>query len=278
VGLGAGRIGEPHQDERGIERLLHGALDRGVRLIDTARSYGLSEERIGRLLAGRRGEVVLSTKVGYGVPGVEDWTGPCIRAGVDAALGRLGTDHLDLVFLHSCPLGVLERGEVVLALLEARRAGKVRAAGYSGENEELSWAIASGSFDVVQCSVSLADQGSLSGAVALAEARGVGVLAKRPLANAAYAQEHRPAAEDAAVYWDRLRAMQLERGALGWGELALRFSAFAPGVSSAVVGTSRLEHLDEALSWAARGPLPDARVAALRATFEAHGASWRGLI
>ncbi|MDQ3036958.1 MAG: aldo/keto reductase [Myxococcota bacterium] len=282
VGLGAGRIGEASQDERAIERLLHGALDRGVNVIDTARSYGCSEERLGRLLGARRDEYVLSTKVGYGVDGVPDWTARCVREGIDAALARMGTDRVDLVFLHSCPRDVLERGEVVEALRSAVTAGKVRAAGYSGENEELAWALASGAFEVVQCSVSLADQRALRDALPLAQQRSVGVLAKRPLADFAFRHEARPVADDVAIYWERLRAMALdgarEAPAIGWGELALRFTAFAPGVDTAIVGTSSLTHLDEALEWASRGPLEAERVRAIAAAFDAQGAGWRGVV
>jgi aryl-alcohol dehydrogenase-like predicted oxidoreductase len=72
LGFGAGHVGDPALAEAEVERLLHGALDLGVTLIDTARSYGLSEERIGRHLAGRRDEFILSTKIGYGIPGYED--------------------------------------------------------------------------------------------------------------------------------------------------------------------------------------------------------------
>ena len=103
LGLGAGQVGDARLDEAGAARLLGGALDLGVTLLDTARSYGLSEERIGRHLAHRRGEFLLSTKVGYGVEGVADWTGPAVARGIDEALGRLRTDVIDLVFLHSCP-------------------------------------------------------------------------------------------------------------------------------------------------------------------------------
>jgi aryl-alcohol dehydrogenase-like predicted oxidoreductase len=61
LGFGAGHVGDPALAEAEVGRLLHGVLDLGVTLIDTARSYGLSEERIGRHLAGRRNEFVLST-------------------------------------------------------------------------------------------------------------------------------------------------------------------------------------------------------------------------
>lgn len=81
LGLGAGEIGDPALDDREVEALLRAAVELGVTLIDTARSYGRSEERIGRFLAPVRDQVVLSTKVGYGVDGVPDWTGECIRRG-----------------------------------------------------------------------------------------------------------------------------------------------------------------------------------------------------
>ena len=64
-----------------------------------------------------RSEFVLSTKVGYGVPGISDWTCDCIVAGVDAARDRLRTDVIDIVHLHSCPLATLQNEDVVRALL-----------------------------------------------------------------------------------------------------------------------------------------------------------------
>src|SRR5580692_1349338 len=140
LGLGAGHIGGSELDDAAAAALLGAALDAGVTLIDTARSYGRSEARIGTFLAGRRDRVVIATKGGYGIEGVPDWTGPCIAAGVDAALATLRTDYVDVFLLHSCPLATLARGEVIDALETAVRAGKVRVMGYSGEGEALGWA------------------------------------------------------------------------------------------------------------------------------------------
>jgi aryl-alcohol dehydrogenase-like predicted oxidoreductase len=278
LGFGAGHVGDPALDETEVERLLHGALDLGVTLIDTARSYGLSEERIGRHLAGRRDEAVLSTKIGYGIPGYDDWTGPMITAGMEAALGRLRTDRIDIVHLHSCPLAVLERGEVVAALQAAVTAGKVRVAAYSGDNAPLDWAIASGAFGSVETSVNLVDQRSIERSLPAAAERGLGVIAKRPAANAPWRYSQRPAAEDVALYWERWRALGLDPGPYGWTELALRFAAFQDGAHCAIVGTSRLEHLRENVEQVAKGPLPAETVAALRAAFRAQGAGWEGQI
>ena len=278
LGFGAGHVGDPALDEAEVGRLLHGALDLGVTLIDTARSYGLSEERIGRHLAGRRDEFVLSTKLGYGIPGYEDWTGPMITAGVDAALGRLRTDRIDVAHFHSCPLEVLERGEVIAALHEAVAAGKVRVAAYSGDNAPLDWAIASGAFGSVETSVNLVDQRAIERSLPVARERGLGAIAKRPAANAPWRFAERPEAPDIALYWERWRALGLDPGPYDWTELALRFTAYQEGVHCAIVGTSRLEHLRHNVEQVEKGPLPAETVAAIRDSFRAQGAGWEGQI
>jgi aryl-alcohol dehydrogenase-like predicted oxidoreductase len=278
VGLGAGRIGGPETSDADVDRLVGAALDAGVTLVDTAPSYGASEERLGRALEGRRERVVLSTKVGYGVPGVPDWTGPVIAAGVDAALGRLRTDRIDLVHLHSCDLWTLQNTGVVEALARAVESGKVRVAAYSGEGEALTWAVRYGAFGAVQCSVSVVDQGVLDGAVREAKGRGMGVLAKRSLGNAPWRFPERPAEEDVAMAWDRFRALRLDPGGLAWPALFTRFAAFAPGVSALLVGTASAAHLLESVSAVEQGPLEIARAAEVRAAFAREGKAWSGRI
>ncbi|HET9300373.1 MAG TPA: aldo/keto reductase [Candidatus Polarisedimenticolaceae bacterium] len=277
VGFGTGGLGDPALDEREAERLLLGALDLGVNLLDTAPSYGVSEERIGRALRARRKDVVLSTKGGYGVPGVPDWTGEVISAGIEQALRRLRTDMLDVFHLHSCPLEVLRRDDILTALERAVAEGKIRAAGYSGENEALAFAIASGRFAVVQTSVNLCDQRGLDGLVPDAANRGMGVLAKRALANAVWRDDY-PGDEASRAYRHRLEVMRLDPTPLAWDELAIRFAAHAPGVTSILVGTRRLERLARAVEMAAEGPLPEARLDALRARFRACDAGWVGQV
>jgi aryl-alcohol dehydrogenase-like predicted oxidoreductase len=278
LGLGAGQIGAESLDEGAVGRLLNTALDLGITLIDTARSYGLSEERIGRHLAHRRSEFTLSTKVGYGIPGHEDWTAGVIDTGIDAALQRLRTEHIDIVHLHSCDLATLQRGEVAEALVRAREKGKIGTAAYSGENDALSWAVRSGLFGGVECSVNLFDQGSLAGALAEAGTRGLGVIAKRALGNAPWRFAERPAGDYSEVYWERMQALAYGTTGLPWDEFALRFAAFQPEVSCAIVGTASVEHLRHNVEMAGRGPLPADWVRAVRQRFAECGAGWRGEI
>jgi aryl-alcohol dehydrogenase-like predicted oxidoreductase len=278
VGLGAGRIGGPDVSDADVDRLLGAAIDAGVTLVDTARSYGASEERLGRALAGRRERVILSTKVGYGVPGFPDWTGACVAAGVDAALGRLATGWIDLVHLHSCPLEVLERGDVVEPLARAVEAGKVRVAAYSGEGEALEWAVRSGAFGAVQCSVSLVDQGGLDGPVAEASARGIGVLGKRALGNAPWRFPDRPPEPDVALAWDRFAALALPCPSGGWTEFSIRFAAHLPGISAVLVGTASPVHVAEAADAARQGPLSVKDVEEVRVAFARVGRGWAGRV
>jgi aryl-alcohol dehydrogenase-like predicted oxidoreductase len=278
LGLGAGRIGGDDVSDAQADALLGAALDAGVTLVDTARSYGHSEARLGRFLAGRRERIVVSTKGGYGIPGVPDWTAACITAGVDAALGRLGTDHVDVFLLHSCPRETLERGEVIEALAAAVRAGKVRVMGYSGEGEALAWALRSGRFGALETSVNLCDQRGLDEVLPTALGLGLGVIAKRPLANAAWRFADRPVGDYAETYWERLQAMGIDPAPLSWDELAIRFAAGVAGVSSAIAGTASAAHLGRLSGFVAAGALPPERVEALRAAFRRGDQGWVGQV
>ena len=274
VGFGAMHF-DGMDDEAEVGRLLNGVLDLGVNLIDTARGYGRSEERMGRHISHRRSEFVLSTKFGYGVDGVPDWTYPCIVQGVERALRLMQTEVIDIGHLHSCPLQVLQRGEVIQALADCVQAGKLRVAAYSGENAELALALADTRLASVQCSLSLVDPAS----AAQVGHTDKGVLAKRSLAGLAWARPQRPGDFCEGQYWDRWQQLQLPDLGLPWPELALRWTAFMPGVSSVLIGTKNLGRLREGMDAIGRGPLPAEALSALHAAHAKAGAfGWPGLI
>lgn len=274
LGLGCGALGDARLGEGDAERLLLGALDLGVTFFDAARSYGLAEERLGRHLGARRAGVVLSTKGGYGAGRAEDWTALAVTRGIDEALARMRTDRIDVFHLHSCPLDVLRRDDLLEALERARAAGKIRVAAYAGDNDALSWAVGAPAFGAVQCSVSVFDQHALRDSLPRARARGLGVVAKRPLGNAPWRFADRPEGTDAALSWDRMRALAIDPAPLAWDALALRFAAFAPGVSCVALGTTSLDHLRAAARHVEDGPLADDVAMRLRARFDAVGADW----
>lgn len=181
LGFGAGHIGAEQMTDREAVYLLEQARDLGINLIDTARGYGLSEQRVGQFLKNRRHDVILSTKVGYDVPGTQDWTFEAVHGGIDQALQTMQTDYLDIVHLHSCSREILAQGDVIEALDQAKQAGKVRVIAYSGDREDLTYAIETNRFDSFQTSFNLFDQRVDEVLPTLLDH---GVIAKRPIGNA----------------------------------------------------------------------------------------------
>ncbi len=133
MGMSPGYYG-PVDDDESIATIRH-AIDRGVTLIDTADVYGdgHNERLVGRALAGRRDAVVLATKTGL-VNGPEglgvDARPERIRPALEASLARLGTDHVDLWYLHRVDPRVPVE-ETVGAMAELVDAGMVRRIGLS---------------------------------------------------------------------------------------------------------------------------------------------------
>ena len=274
IGLGAGQIGVEEVSEAEVASVLNGALDLGVTLIDTAASYGLSEERIGRHLGGRRDEFVLSTKGGPSINGQRDWTPASVMESIDQSLRRTRSERIDIFFLHSCPVEVLERGDLQDTLDQAVVAGKISVAGYSGDNDHLAFAVNTGRFDAIETSINVADQWNLHHVVG--GRLDVGVIAKRPLANAPWRFPVRPSGNYAELYWDRLRQLALESGELDWDEFALRFSAYAPGVHCAITGTAKLANLRRNVQAAGHGPLPAAALQSIEQAWQRVGSNWPG--
>ena len=228
--------------------VLNRALDGGINFLDTSACYGVSEELIGRTIAHRRQEFVLATKCGHVAGGYqgEEWTARTVTDSIDRSLKRMRTDYLDLVQLHSCDVDVLERGEVVEALLDAKTAGKTRYVGYSGDNEAGLWAVESGRFDALQTSFNLVDQRARTRLFLPARAKGMGIITKRPIANGAWGASKSPSAY-ADQYFRRAENMQAA-GPLPDAPsdrilLALGFTLAHDEVDTAIVGTRNPDHM-----------------------------------
>src|SRR6059058_4387338 len=245
LGFGGSEIGYQRVSGRTVERLLGSALDAGLNIIDTAECYDDSETLIGRAVVARRREFYLFTKCGH-ARGWDraDWRPAPLLASVERSLKRLATDYLDLVQLHSCSLAELRRGDAIGALEQARERGLTRYIGYSGDGEAARYAVESGRFDTLQTSVSIADQEAIELSLPLARERAMGVIAKRPLANAAWRYARKPAESYHQTYWSRLRTLDYEFLKAGPDTAvgtALNFTLGVPGVHTAIVGTTKVE-------------------------------------
>ncbi len=283
LGFGGSEIGYEGVSPRTVARLLGGALDAGLNVIDTAECYEDSEALIGRALGSRRRDVYLFTKCGHPRGwGRGDWRPASLLASIERSLRRLETDSLDLIQLHSCSLAELRRGDAIAALERARERGWTRYIGYSGDGAAARYAVDCGRFDTLQTSVSLADQEALELTLPRARARRMGVIAKRPLANVAWRDAAEPWDSYSRTYWSRLRTLGyafLKEAPERAVATALRFTLAVPGVHTAIVGTTKSGRWQANAALLRAGALPREEFERIRARWrEVADASWVGQV
>jgi aryl-alcohol dehydrogenase-like predicted oxidoreductase len=270
IGFGALEIGrdwglggetdrvKPAEETAGA--VLNGVLDLGVNLIDTASAYHFSEERIGRHVAGRRGEYVLTSKCGEHTGPNEtcyyDFGYEAIRDSINRSLALLRTDRIDVMQIHFGPEPeqVLDGGETVQAMLEAKEAGKISFLGASPPTHLIRRCIDLGVFDVLQVAYSLVDRGAEAD-IALAADKGIGILIRSGFGGGLLTPRvlKRP---------DLLPRVQpyldlLSGDAEQLPALALHFLKRNTGISSVLVGTKSVEHLKANIA-AAEAPFDEA--------------------
>lgn len=284
-------------DERAAAAMIEAFLAAGGTGIDTANGYagGRSEEMLGRLLAGRRDDVVLATKVGIPNPdagGAAPLSRVAIERCVLASLERLDTDHVDLLYLHQ-PDRATPIEETIAAVGHLVERGRVRAWGVSNyaawRIERLRWVadrigvpqpvIAQQLYSAIATRL---DDEYADFAVetrlptVVYNPLGGGLLTGR--LSAADPQEGMEGRFGSSVlagmyrarYWndtvfetiERLRAVADGAG-LPLVELALRFVLSRPVVDAVLIGGSRPANIEANLVALARGPLDEDVVAAV---------------
>jgi len=303
LGWGAAEIGYENVPGQTVDSLLSLALDQGLNVVDTAACYMDSEEKLGRALREKRQRCFLFTKCGQEPPippaglltracrklwrpigralgqTLADWDPRLLERSIHRSLRRLQTDWIDLIQLHSCSEETLRRGAVIEVLERARQAGKVRFIGYSGDGAPALYAVQCGHFDSLQTSVNVADQQAIELTLPLAAERGMGVIAKRPVANAVWKYSSKPENSYHHVYWERARELRYDffEDQARAVETALRFTLSAPGVHTAIVGTTRPEHWRKNAQYAAAGPLDPLQFDSIRNRWkQVARADWAG--
>jgi aryl-alcohol dehydrogenase-like predicted oxidoreductase len=243
VGLGTVKFGRnqkvhyPHSfalpSDQEIIALLGHAQDLGINLLDTAPAYGQSEERLGKLLQGRRHEWVVSTKVGEEFIGGEshfDFSPAAIANSIERSLMRLHTDYLDLVLVHSNgeDIQLIEQEGVFDSLAALKKLGKLRAFGMSTKTIQGGLRAVDES-DVVMVTYNPSHVVELP-VITHAHRQNKGIFIKKALASG---------------HLDKLGAAQEDPV-----KAALRFILQEPGVTSIILGTINAEHLKHNLSCA----------------------------
>lgn len=273
AGLGCNTFGATLAPE-GVGDVVAAALDVGVTLFDTADVYGgepgQSEELLGAALRGHRDDVVVATKFGMDVRGLngEDWgargSRRYVRRAIEGSLRRLGTDHVDLYQLHAPDPGTPIE-ETLGALHELVVEGKVR---YIGSSNLSAWQVVDADwvartagttpFVSAQNRYNLLDRSAEADLVPAAEHVGVGILPYVPLASGLLTGKYRRGEQPpegsrltrmpqrlAAADFDRIEALQTL--ANQWGTdlatVALGGLAAQPAVASIISGARTPEQV-----------------------------------
>jgi aryl-alcohol dehydrogenase-like predicted oxidoreductase len=268
--------------ETQAETILHAVLDAGINYIDTSIDYGMSEERIGRYIGGRRQDYYLASKCGCLVgapPAPRGQTSPHvftrdnILAGVEQSLARMRTDHLDVLQFHASPSRqTLEKDGALEAVLELKRTGTVRFIGMSGTLPHLADHIAMGVFDVFQIPYSAVEREHET-IIAAAARAGAGIVIRGGAAKGAPTE-----GKQDGIQWKRWQQVQL--GDLLEGmvpmEFIVRFTFTHPDLHTNIVGTINPIHLRQNVDVVRQGPLPPDVYAEAKRRLDAVGSPPRG--
>ena len=290
AGLGCGghsRLGlAGGGSEADAELVVRAALERGVTLVDTAPAYG-TEAVVGRAIAGRRDEVVVSTKVSVRTPDGTRVDPATIPDSVAESLRRLGTDRVDVLLAHGIQTEDLTfvREHVVPQLIDLRDRGMTRSIGATEwfSIDPLHLALRSVVVDdpwpeVVMTGYNLLNQSARTAVMEPAAARGIGVLVmyavRRSLTDVDRFQAVVDALADdgeidrsALESFGPMRSLLDHPGVVSLTDAAYRFARHEPGGHPVLFGTGNTAHLDANLSAMSAEPLPRQLVAQLEQLF-----------
>jgi aryl-alcohol dehydrogenase-like predicted oxidoreductase len=227
IGLGTVKFGRttglnyPNEftlpNESTLDKLLYLAESLGINLLDTAPAYGVSEQRLGSLLASRKDKFIVSTKVGeYHINGQShyDFSAKSTRTSIENSLKALRRSELDLVMVHSdgADADIITKSDVLQTLQQYKEKGLVRYIGFSGKTVAGSL-LAIEQVDAFMVTLNRQDSSQLE-LLKIAKDRNKGILIKKAFASGHAANND-----------------------------ALDYVVNYPGVTSAIVGTINPEHL-----------------------------------
>jgi aryl-alcohol dehydrogenase-like predicted oxidoreductase len=273
VGVGCNNFGR-RIDRDATRKVVDAAIDAGITLFDTADSYGrphgASEELLGEALGARRDDVIVATKFGSDMEGVNGrdfgarGSRRYVQIAVEASLRRLRTDRIDLLQMHRPDL-ITPIEETLSALDDLVHAGKVH---YIGSSNVTGWQVAHADwtarssgferFISVQNEYNLLERGMEDDVIPACELFGIGVLPYFPLAQGMLTGKYRrgespsagrlknsPQLIDAANF-DVIEALEAHAQTRGISilELAMGWLAAQPAVASVIAGASTPDQIN----------------------------------
>ncbi|OGY30941.1 MAG: hypothetical protein A3C02_01080 [Candidatus Andersenbacteria bacterium RIFCSPHIGHO2_02_FULL_45_11] len=275
IGLGTVEIGLPYgigattlPSNQEAEHILKSAVEMGVTYIDTARGYGVAEERIGKSGIGMQDNVIVGTKCGQFLQQEPDLHGKelemRIREDIDTSRKKLQQESLQLVQFHNEREDYTDFSEIIEIIQKLKDEQKVQHVGVSTRGEEAALAaIETGFFETIQIAYSILDQRMAARVLPGAQEKGIAVLNRSVLLKGAlspgrvHLHANLTPLKEAA---DKAEKIATTLG-ISLPELAIRFAASNPAISTVLIGTIKPEHLESAIRAAEREPLPQEVIA-----------------
>jgi aryl-alcohol dehydrogenase-like predicted oxidoreductase len=242
IGIGTARrydvpADAPNRAE--LKEVLRRFAEMGGKVVDTAPSYGMAEERVGELVAelGNRRSLFLATKVARGG-----------KAEVNESFMRLRSDVLDLVAVHN----LADTANNLSMLRDLKKAGRVRYVGITTSNdrqyEDFEKTLQAEKLDFIQVDYALDNRGAAERILPLAADRGAAVMTNLPFGRGRLFK---------AVQDKKLPEWASEFGCESWAQFFLKYVVSHPAVTCAIPGTAQVKYVADNFG-AARGRLPDA--------------------
>ena len=234
------------------------ALDAGINYFDTAYDYVFSEEWIGWALRSRHDEFYLATKCGCTdtQPTINssdhDWTRDNLFRNIEISLRRLNRDSVDVIQLHNATVEECESEGVAQALNDIRDQGMVRWIGASTSLPDLPTLLDWGVFDVMQIPYS-ALQREHEDWITKAGQAGVGIVIRGGVAQGEVGVGK--GKFDTWGLFERASLDELLEAGESRSSFVLRYTLSHPQADTIIVGTTRIDHLQENIDAVIRGPL-----------------------
>jgi aryl-alcohol dehydrogenase-like predicted oxidoreductase len=262
VGMGCNRLGQSYESDDFWTKLVLRAADLGVTVFDTAEAYGWgrSEEVLGKAL-GNRDDVMIATKMcRIRESGEQEYSPTRMVQTVEGSLRKLQRDVIDIYQLHSPRRDALERYDWAEGMQKLQEQGKIRFSAVAVSNEaDALWLMEQDLVDVLQITYSIFHTEPENSLFAMAEAKGVGLLCRMPLARGVLTGKfhlgeevgpgHRALLDGDQVQGNIRRAEMLRPIAAsvdgGMTRMALKFSLAPTAISAIIPGARTWAQLEE---------------------------------
>ncbi len=267
--LGYGTAHRRSMTDKQSETIHNAVLDAGINFIDTSDDYGNAEELIGKYIAHRRSEFYLATKCGSSKSGSgHDWTVENVMRNLEQSLQLLKTDYVDVMQLHNPTVKECQQGDLVKALEEMRRMGKVRWIGISTTLPHLPSFLEWNVFDAMQIPYSALER-IHENWITVATEKAVGIILRGGVAKGD--PETGTGVSNVWQNFDNASLNELRAEGESRSAFILRFTLTHPDIHTIITGTTNPDHLAENIQAVLDGPLSKDTYAELKRRMDAVG-------